>query len=288
MDENSPRPTKGRRFETADPIKLQALQLIHVLRKFLTILILVFAAKVSAQSLVNATNGSGIYGYKDTPKLPWSGYLVHDPDRPAPPKINPGPFVASQPPPSDAVVLFDGKDLSRFQSNGWRVVDGTIEARSGNLTTTNSFGSFQLHLEWMVPTNLSGHPFDRGNNGVLLMGVYEIQIFDSWNEKIYPDGQAAAIYGQTPPLVNACRPPGEWQSYDIIFTAPAFKDDKLVSPARVTMFHNGILVHRDEEIHGETQHRALPAYTKKRGQGPLVLYGHNCPVRFRNLWLRPL
>ena len=123
---------------------------------------------------------------------------------------------------------------------------------------------------------------------MFLLGLYEIQIFDSWTEKIYPDGQAAAIYGQMPPLVNACRPPGEWQTFDIVFTAPVFESGKLAQPARVTMFHNGLLAHLNEEIRGETGHRILPEYKQKVSKGPLRLSGHNCPVRFRNIWIRPL
>ena len=120
------------------------------------------------------------------------------------------------------------------------------------------------------------------------MGVYEIQIFDSYNEKIYPDGQTAAIYGQTPPLVNASRPPGQWESFDIIFFAPKFDGEKLVRPPRVTIFHNGLLVQHNEEIRGEVAHRQIPVFKKKTSTGPLAFGGHGCPVRFRNIWVRPL
>ena len=243
---------------------------------------------VAAADLVHAKDGSGVYGYKDTPQLPWCGYLVHDPDRPAPTRVNPGPASAPSPVPTPAVVLFDGKDHSQWQSSDWRLVDGCIEAVTGNLTSKESFGDCQIHVEWMAPANFQGPWYNQGNNGVLLMGLYEIQIFDSYNEKIYPDGQAAAIYGQTPPLVNACRPPGEWQTFDIVFTAPVFEAGKPVKPARVTMFHNGLLAHLNAEIHGETGHRILPEYKNKAGKGPLVFSGHGCPVRFRNVWVRPL
>ena len=246
------------------------------------------ATAVSAADLVHARDGSGVYGYKDTPKLPWCNYLVHDPDRPAPRRINPGPAPAPAAVPSDAIVLFDGKDLAKWQATAWELVDGCVEARDGNLTSKESFGDCQIHVEWLAPANFQGPWYNRGNNGVVLMGLYEIQIFDSWNEKIYPDGQAAAIYGQTPPLVNACRPPGEWQSFDILFTAPVFTDGRLAQPARVTMLHNGVLVHRNEEIHGEIGHRVLPEYRQKVSKGPLLLHGHGCPVRFRNIWVRPL
>jgi hypothetical protein len=140
----------------------------------------------------------------------------------------------------------------------------------------------------MAPAGFQGPWYNQGNNGVLLMGFYEIQIFDSWTEKIYPDGMAGAIYGQAPPLVNAVRPPGQWQTFDIVFTPAAFDGDKLVKPAQVTMCHNGVLVHLNSEIHGETGHRILPEYHHKVSQGPLVLSGHNCPVRFRNIWVRRL
>jgi len=240
-----------------------------------------------AADLSHAKDGSGVYGYKDTPKLPWCDYLVHDCDRPAPPRVNVGAGPERPTPPSDAIVLFAGKDLTKWQPTDCKLVDGCIEA-VGNLTSKESFGDCQIHLEWLAPADFKGPWYNQGNNGVFLMGLYEIQIFDSWNEKVYPDGQAAAIYGQTPPLVNATRPPGQWQSYDIVFTAPVFAYGKLVKPARVTMFHNGVLVHLNEEIRGETGHRILPEYKKQVSQGPLVLSGHDCPVRFRNIWIRPL
>lgn len=248
---------------------------------------LIATSHLDAAELVQARDGSGIVGYKDTPKLPWCDYLVHDPDRPAPPKVHPGPFAESLTPPADAVVLFDGGDLSAFKANRWSIDSGELVAGEGSLTSLESFGDCQIHLEWQTPADFDGHAFDRGNNGVMLMGLFEIQIFESWHEKLYPDGQAAAIYGQTPPMVNACRPPGEWQSYDIVFTAPKFEGDRLVSPARVTVLHNGVLVHLDQEIHGKTGHRVLPEYPAGVETGPLVLYGHNCPVRFRNIWVRP-
>jgi hypothetical protein len=248
---------------------------------------LAFSQLVGAD-LVHAKDGSGIYGYKDTPVLPWCGFHVHDPDRPAPKRINPGPAPAAAPIPSDAILLFDGKDLSRWESNQGRMVEGTLEAGKGNLSSREKFGSMQLHLEWLAPDKFEGPWYNRGNNGVMLMGLFEIQIFDSYNEKLYPDGQTAAIYGQTPPLVNACRPPGQWQSYDIVFSAPVWEGGKLARPARVTLFHNGVLVQLNEEIRGETGHRILPEYKQRLSAGPLVLSGHDCPVRFRNIWVRPL
>jgi hypothetical protein len=241
-----------------------------------------------AAELVYARDGSGVYGYKDTPVLPWCGFHVHDPDRPEPPRVDPGPPPPPAPVPSDAISLFNGQDLTAWQPNEWRVVDGQIEALAGNLVSKQTFGDIQLHLEWLAPADFEGPWYDRGNNGVMLMGLYEIQIFDSYNEKLYPDGQAAAIYGQTPPLVNVTRPPGQWQTFDILFTAPRFNGEQLLEPARVTMLHNGVLVHLNEPIHGETRHRALPEYSRKVNTGPVILLGHNCPVRFRKIWVRPL
>jgi hypothetical protein len=246
------------------------------------------ALSLSAADLVTARDGSGVTGYRDTPKLPWCDYLVHDPDRPVPKRIDPGPAAAPAPVPADAVVLFNGQDLSRWQESNWKIDQGCIVAGKGNCATKETFGDAQIHVEWMTPPNFEAPWYNRGNNGVMLMGLFEIQIFDSYNEKLYPDGQAAAIYGQTPPRVNVTRPPGEWQTYDIVFTAPRFDGDRLVAPARVTMLHNGVLVHLNEEIHGETGHRILPVYKTKVSRGPLALAGHDCPVRFRNLWIRPL
>ncbi len=242
----------------------------------------------TGQELVKAKDGSGVYGYKDTPKLPWCNWLVHDPDRPAPKRVDPGKAGPPAPAPADAVVLFDGTDASKWEASDWKVEDGNLVSGNKGLRSKEQFGSAQIHVEWMAPAGFEGPWYNRGNNGVLLMGLYEIQIFDSYNEKIYPDGQAAAIYGQTPPLVNVTRPPGQWQTFDIVFTAPVFEGGKLAQPARVTMFHNGVLVQNNEPIHGEVAHRAVPEYKSQASKGPLAFGGHGCPVRFRNVWVRPL
>ena len=242
----------------------------------------------AAQALVKAKDGSGVYGYKDTPKLPWCNWLVHDPDRPAPKRVDPGKAGPPAPAPADAIVLFDGKDVSNWEPSDWKLEDGCLVSGNKPLKSKELFGNAQIHVEWMTPAGFEGPWYNRGNNGVLLNGLYEIQIFDSYNEKIYPDGQAAAIYGQTPPLVNVTRPPGEWQTYDIVFTAPVFEGGKLAQPARVTLFHNGVLVQLNEVIHGEVAHRAVPEYKTQASKGPLAFGGHGCPVRFRNIWVRPL
>ncbi|MCX7044640.1 MAG: DUF1080 domain-containing protein [Candidatus Sumerlaeota bacterium] len=251
-------------------------------------LTMLLAASAPAAEREYAKDGSGVYGYRDTPVLPWCGFRVHDCDRPAPKRANLGPVPPSTPPPAGAVVLFDGKDLSKWEKSDCKVVDGCIEAASSNLTSKESFSSCQIHLEYMGPADFKGVWSNQGNNGVFLMGLYEIQIFDSFNEKIYPDGMAGAIYGQTPPLVNACRAPGEWQSFDITFSPALFEGDKLTQPARVTIMHNGVVVQNNEEIRGETGHRIMPSYKKKISKGPLVFGGHGCPVRFRNVWVKPL
>jgi hypothetical protein len=221
---------------------------------------------------------------------------VHDPDRPAPRRVNPGPALPPTAAPSDAIVLFEGKDVSLWRSNSYRIVDGCLEA-AGTVSprTKDSFGSFQLHLEWMPPANDPGPWSNRGNNGVLIHGLYEIQIFDSFNEKWAPDGQCAAIYAQTPPLVNACRPPGEWQSYDIIFHSPRWDGaGQLVKPAVITVLHNGILVQNQYELTGITDGitRTVPWKTLSKYDAPhapevfLELQYHNNPLRFRNIWIR--
>lgn len=248
-------------------------------------------AGAQQHKLVEAKDGSGAFGYKDTPIQPWSGYHVHDPDRPLPKKVEPGKSAADCPltAPSDAVVLFDGKDLSQWRPNAWKVEDGCLVATEGPMLTQQEFGDCQLHLEFQIPEEPAESVWNRGNNGVMLLGEIEVQIYDSYELKIYPDGQAAAIYAQTPPLVNASRKPGEWQSYDIVFVAPKFDaDGKLSAPARITMLHNGVLVHLNQEIFGHSPHGGLANYDNIRAKGPLAFGAHHCPVRFRNIWIRPL
>lgn len=259
----------------------------------LTLLVLGLAASASAQAhkLEYAQDGSGVFGYKDTPLQPWSGFHVHDPDRPAPPKVDPGkpctPAEAGRAP-SDAVVLFDGRDTSAWKPADWTVENGELVAARQPLVSQAEFGDCQIHVEWSVPVEESPNIMNSGNNGVFLMGRYEIQIFDSYRVKLYPDGQAGAVYAQTPPRVNACRPPGEWEAFDIVFVAPRYEGEKIVAPGRVTVLHNGLLLHHDQEVYGSTAHLILPQYGPPQEKGPLVLGAHGCPVRFRNIWVRPL
>jgi hypothetical protein len=191
--------------------------------------------------------------------------------------------------PSDAVVLFDGEDLAAWKPNAWKVEDGRMIATEGRIESKQEFGDCQMHVEWMVPTTPTESIWNRGNNGLFLLGTIEVQIFDSFTTKIYPDGQAASVYAQTPPLANACRPPGQWQTFDIVFKAPCFDDERTVTePARITMLHNGVLVHNNQEIFGHTPHLHLGNYDKVPAKGPIALGAHHCPVEFRNIWVRPL
>ncbi|MCS6859199.1 MAG: DUF1080 domain-containing protein [Abditibacteriales bacterium] len=232
-------------------------------------------------------------GYDDTPFLPNAPYRVHDGTRPQPPVVTPGAYGE---PPSDAVVLFDGKDLSGWVSarDGgeakWKVENGYMEVvpGTGDIETKEHFGDCQLHVEWMASVEATGESQGRSNSGVFLMGRYEIQVLDCYHNPTYPDGTTAAIYGQYPPLVNACRPPGEWQTYDIIWEAPRFDGETLVKPAYVTVLFNGIVVHHRTELIGPTTHRAILPYQPHPPTGPLRLQDHGDPVRFRNIWYRPL
>ena|SRR5579862_2557620 len=241
-------------------------------------------------------------GYKDTPILPGQKWHVHDPDRPYPHEVTPGATLGE--PPSDAIVLFDGKDLSQWMQtdnglpNGkphdprWRIQgeDMVVSPRTGDLYTKQKFGDCQLHIEWLEPADIDGTGQSRGNSGVFLMSQFEIQVLDSYRAHTYADGQAAAIYGQWPPLVNPMRKPGEWQSYDIVFEAPRFEGAKLVQPAFVTVFFNGVLVHNHQKLNGPTGHRVIPTYTDFEPEGRLRLQDHNSTrsVRFRNIWIRRL
>lgn len=226
-------------------------------------------------------------------------WKIHDENRPVPPVIDPGPASTQEAPgqaPSDAVVLFDGKDLSQWaavdgSAAKWRVEKGYFEVvpKTGYVHTREAFGDCQLHLEFAEPTPPKGESQGRGNSGVFLQGLYEIQVLDSYHNKTYADGQAAAVYGQYPPLVNASRPPGEWQTYDIVFHGPRFDAaGKLTRPARMTVLHNGVLVQDDVALTGPTAHGERPPYKPTPERLPLALQDHGDPVRYRNIWIREL
>jgi len=226
-------------------------------------------------------------------------WKTHDLDRPLPPVVTPGTSSTQDSPgkpPSDAIVLFDGNNLSQWLDKDgapakWKVESGYFEVvpHTGYIHTKTPFGDCQLHVEFSEPVPPKGNSQERGNSGVFLMGLYEIQVLDSYENKTYADGQAAAVYGQYPPLVNASRPPGQWQSYDIVFHAPHFDPQgKLLRPARVTVFHNGVLVQDNVEIRGRTAIGDIPTYEPGPDKAPLALQDHGNPVRYRNIWIREL
>jgi hypothetical protein len=206
---------------------------------------------------------------------------------PVPKVVDPGPVGG---PPADAIVLFDGKDLLQWEgAEQWRIEDGAAIVGGSDIKTKQAFGDCQLHVEWAAPSEATGSGQGRGNSGVYLQGLYEIQVLDSYNNETYPDGQAGALYKQAPPLVNASRQPGEWQTYDIIFTAPRCDaEGKLLKPGYLTMLHNGVLIHTHTEIEGTTAWDQAPTYTTHPEKLPLLLQHHRNPVRFRNIWIREL
>ncbi len=222
-------------------------------------------------------------------------WKIHDMTRPAPAKVTASPQL-SVPPPSDAVVLFDGTDLSNWRAADggpakWVIRDGNLAAVPGGgpIFSRDGFGDVQLHLEWAAPTPARGSGQGRGNSGVFLMAKYEIQVLDSYDNVTYTDGQAAAVYGQFPPLANASRPAGEWQAYDIVFRRPRFRPDGSVArPARVTVLHNGVLVQDNSEIWGPTSWLQHLPYESHPDRLPLQLQDHGNPVLYRNIWLREL
>lgn len=225
-------------------------------------------------------------GYQDTPLVPGLKWHVHDGERPQPRVVTPGDQPGK--PPSDAIVLFDGSDLSKWKNQNWKLEDGAMVAAKGDQETKEVFGDIQLHIEWAAPSPGQGSGQGRGNSGVFLMGRYEIQVLDCFENQTYPDGQTGAIYGSWPPLVNACRKPGEWQTYDIIWECPKFEDNKVVKPAFVTVIHNGVLLHHRKELLGNTNHKQAASYTPHAATGPLRMQDHGNPVKYRNIWVRPL
>jgi len=245
---------------------------------------------------------SGPIGYQDTPMLPGGKWHVHDSARPQPIEVTPGATCSQTTPdrpPSDAVVLFDGTNLSKWRTAdgsepAWIIKEGSAQIppaetpNGGSIFTRESFGDCQLHIEWATPDPPVGDVMNRGNSGIFFQGLYELQVFESYHGGIYADGQAAAIYGQYPPLVNASRPPGRWQVFDVLFTAPRFEGEKLKAPGYMTVFHNGVAVHNHAAILGPTAHRTLNQYKPHGEQAPLMLQAHGDPVRVRNIWIRRL
>lgn len=213
---------------------------------------------------------------------------------PEPKVITPGSNPGA--PPSDAIILFNGTDGNAWQhKNGselkWTIADNamTVKAGTGDIQTKQKFGDCQLHIEWRTPAEVKGEGQGRGNSGIFLMGRYELQILDSYNNKTYPNGQAGSIYKQTMPLVNVCKGPGEWQTYDIIFTAPRFSEKgNVIIPASVTVFQNGVLIQNHTTIWGNTEYIGLPTYKQHEAREPIFLQDHGNPTSFRNIWIREL
>jgi hypothetical protein len=270
----------------------------------LALLVAAGAAVLVSRTLAQAPQGGGSpeAGFTDTPLVPGTSFHVHDPSRPRPTVITPGAQIGQ--PPSDAVVLFDGKDLSKWSAvqfgtasytqrdavAPWKVENGYFEVvpGSGGIATREKFGDVQVHLEWAAPASRAGHSQNRGNSGLFLMGLYEVQILDNHNNPTYADGTAGAIYGQWPPLVNALRPAGEWQSYDVVFEAPRFQGNTLMKPAFLTVFINGVVVHNRRQSMGPMVYRNVATYKPHPAEGPIGLQDHDHPVRYRNIWVRRL
>lgn len=249
-------------------------------------------------SLVTADEKDGKpypIGYSDTPLIfPGSKWKVHDIDRPRPDAVKPGDKPGA--PPADAIVLFDGKDVSKFAGKDgaecpWKIENGELLVAGGDIWTKESFGSCQFHIEWKSDPNTAGNSQKKGNSGIFFMDRYETQILDCYNNPTYADGMSGGVYGQTPPLVNAVRPAGEWQVYDVIFTAAKVEGGKVVEPAYITTIINGIVVQNHTKILGPTHHKQATNYDGDFPEkAPLRFQDHknSIPDRFRNMWVRPL
>ena len=254
------------------------------------------SAMVTLALTVNILGQQPNLGYDDTPMQPNGKWHIHDGKRPQPVVVSPASAnVGPVPAPADATTLLGGRDdLSAWQMTDgspatWLMKNGVLETGKGLLRTKAEFTDFQLHVEFATPSEVKGDSQGRGNSGVFLLGKFEIQVLDSYHNPTYPDGQAAAMYGQYPPLVNASRPPGEWQAYDIAFTAPRFTAaGTLEKPAVVTVVHNGIVVHSATAFWGPTAHKKIDPYTPDTAKGPIALQDHGNPIRYRNIWIRAL
>lgn len=250
----------------------------------------VFGIAVIGLANLHAKEG---LGFKDTPIIPGTTYHVHDGDRPQPKVVETAGAVVVKPP-SDAKVLFDGGSLEAWTTRKggeapWEIKDGAMVAKGSDILTKEEFGAIQLHFEWKIPAGRKVDGQGGGNSGCFLMGLYEIQILQSNNNITYPDGQAAALYGLLPPLVNATSPQGEWNSYDITFEPPVYENGKFKTPALVTVVHNGVVVQNRSAFTGPSGYRKLSEYPAEHpATGPLRLQFHGDPVEFRNFWVRPL
>ena len=252
------------------------------------------APAVSPKPKFHEVEVNGIMGFQDTPMEPAGRWHVHDPTRMQPVVVTPGAFSANAQPPSDAMVLLAGEELSQWVDGRgnparWVVQDGVAITTKTDIFTRQKFGDLQLHAEFREPLPATGKGQQRGNSGIFFMGVYEIQVLDCFRNKTYPDGATGAIYAQHPPLVNACLPPGEWQTYDILFTAPQFGGQgEVITPAYATVILNGVVVQNHQAFRGTTTHCAAGEYSMRAPAGPLGLQYHLNAVAFRNIWVRPI
>ena len=252
--------------------------------KIIVTITVLFWVGCTSETAVNFDDPESLYEWE-----------IHDKQRPPAPVVTAG--TTDTQPPSDAIVLFDGTDTSAWigtkkgtEDFPWKVENGYMEVvpKSGSIATREGFGSCQIHIEWATPEAVKGKGQGRGNSGVYIMGHYEVQILDSYDNRTYTDGQAGATYGQNPPLVNVCRPPGQWQSFDIIFRAPQFDGDTLLKPATVTVLQNGVLIQDHWVFTGPTANQKRQPYKPHPEKLPLSLQDHHNPTRFRNIWIRPL
>ena len=255
------------------------------------------ATLLPATLLPSAGSAQVFYGDPPDAYHPWA---IHDQNRPKPKLVTPGTFSSVEKagvPPSDAIILFDGSDLSKWKSGKdgggpakWIVRDGYMEANpgTGDIMTTEEFGDCQLHVEWAAPSKVEGSSQGRGNSGVFLMGICELQVLDNYDNPTYADGYAGSVYGVNPPMANALRPPGQFQVYDIVFRRPIFRDGKMLDPGYVTAFINGVLVQDATPLEGPTDHMRRTTPGPFPAKGPLKLQDHGNTTRFRNIWYRPL
>jgi len=272
---------------------------------YVLVLLAVVLIRLPASAAEGAPAAVNTDGFTNTPIIPGTSWHIHDRDRPQPKVVTPGPSpTLGMTPPSDAQVLFDGKDLAKLQrDNGqdvtWRMTNGYMETvqRGGNIRTRGTWADFQLHLEWASSSPARGEGQGRGNSGVMFNNLYEVQIHDSYHNMTYADGQAGAVYGQMPPLVNVCLPPGEWQTYDITFESPRWNEQgELVKKAVITVVQNGVIIQDHYELTGCTDGiggvawKSIGNYNRKHAPEVFVgLQGDHAPgVRFRNIWIRPM
>ncbi len=261
--------------------------------KTTNLLVVTFALATSAPSLLadhhkEEPSEKKIAGYTNTPLVPGTNYHVHDPNRPQPRKVEAAGPVTT-PAPSDATVIFAGEKNDSWKG-GFEVKNGILVAAKGGLKTTATYRDVQLHIEWRIPADREVNGQGGGNSGVFFMNnMYEVQILASHTNQTYPDGQAGALYGQFPPLVNSSTPKGEWQSYDIIFKAPVYEGETIITPANITALHNGVVVQAAQALLGPSSHKKIPPYPAEHPErGTIDLQWHSDPIEFRNIWVRDL